>query len=173
MSVAAVLPALRPPRPSDRGRVAEIVRATGVFRPQEVDIALEVFDGATTRPGVDYHALGAYDDVGSLIGFACYGPTPGTEATWDLYWIAVDPTTHRRGVGRALMTACERAISDSGGRLVVVETSSRPDYGPTRAFYQALAYGATARIPHFYAPHDDLVVYTKRLVPSRRERPHG
>lgn len=173
MSVMAPPLTLRPPRPSDRGGVADIVHATGVFRPPEVDIALEVFDGATTRPGVDYHALGAYDDADRLIGFACYGPTPGTEATWDLYWIAVDPGAHRRGVGRALMAACERAIADSGGRLVVVETSSRPDYGPTRAFYQALAYGATARIPDFYAPHDDLVVYTKRLAPSQRERPHG
>jgi len=173
VSVAAPPLTLRPPRPSDRGRVLEIVRATGVFRPSEVDIALEVFGGAVQKPGVDYHALGAYDDAERLIGFACYGSTPGTEGTWDLYWIAVDPGTHRRGVGRALMAACERAIADAGGRLVVVETSSRPDYGPTRAFYQALAYGATARIPDFYAPGDDLVVYTKRLVPSTGERPHG
>jgi ribosomal protein S18 acetylase RimI-like enzyme len=153
--------------------VRDIVRATRVFRPAEVDIALEVFDGATRRPGVDYHALGAYDDAGQLTGFACYGHTPGTEATWDLYWIAVDPAAYRRSVGRALMAACERAMAEAGGRLVVVETSSRPDYGPTRAFYQALAYRAAARIPDYYAPRDDLIVYTKRLVPSRRERPHG
>ncbi len=173
MSVLAAPLALRPPRPSDRSRVAEIIRATGVFRPAEVDIALEVFDGATAKPGVDYHALGAYDEAGRLVGFACYGPTPCTEGTWDLYWIAVDPGTHRRGAGRALMQASERAIAEAGGRLVVVETSSRPDYDATRAFYHALDYQATARVPHFYAPHDDLVVYTKRLVPSGRERPHG
>ena len=164
---------LRPPRPNDRSRVPDIVRATRVFRPAEVDIALEVFDGATLRPGADYHAVGAYDDAGQLIGFACYGHTPGTEATWDLYWIAVDPATQRRGVGRVLMAACEGAIAEAGGRLVVVETSSRPDYGPTRAFYQALAYTGAARIPDFYAPDDDLIVYTKRLLPSARERPHG
>lgn len=173
MTVAAPPLALRSPRPSDRGRVVEIVRATGVFRPAEVDIALEVFDGAVQRPGADYHAVGAYDESGRLIGFACYGPTPGTEATWDLYWIAVDPGTYRRGTGRALMAASERAMSEAGARLVVVETSSRADYRPTRAFYQALAYAVAARIPDYYAPHDDLIVYTKRLVPSRRERPHG
>lgn len=72
-----------------------------------------------------------------------------------------------------LMEACELAIAAAGGRLVVVETSSRADYGPTRAFYQALDYQATAHIPEFYAARDDLVVYTKRLVPSPRERPHG
>ncbi len=116
MSIVALPLALRPPRPSDRARVAEIVRATGVFRPSETDIALEVFDGAVQKPGVDYHALGAYDETDQLIGFACYGSTPGTEATWDLYWIAVDPGTHRRGTGRALMAACEQAIADAGGR---------------------------------------------------------
>jgi ribosomal protein S18 acetylase RimI-like enzyme len=155
---------LRPPSPSDRSRVAEIVRATGVFRAQEETIALEVFDSAAAKPGVDYHALGAYDEAGVLLGFTCYGPTPGTEATWDLYWIAVDPAGHRRGVGRALMDAAERAMVGANGRLVVVETSSRADYGPTRAFYEALAYQATARIPEFYAAGDDLIVYTKRLV---------
>jgi len=173
VTVAAAPLALRPPRPSDRSRVAEIVRATGVFRPAEVDIALEVFDGAMAKPGVDYHALGAYDESDRMIGFACYGPTPCTVATWDLYWIAVDPLAHRHGAGRALMEACERAIGEAGGELIVVETSSRPDYDPTRAFYDALNYRPTARIPHFYAPHDDLVVYTKRLAPSTRERPHG
>jgi ribosomal protein S18 acetylase RimI-like enzyme len=164
---------LRPPRPSDRGRVGEIVRATGVFRPLEVAIALEVFDGAVAKPGVDYHALGAYDDTGLLRGFTCYGSTPCTEATWDLYWIAVDPAGHRRGLGRQLMDAVERAIAAANGRLVVVETSSRPEYGPTRAFYEALAYRVTARIPEFYDAGDDLIVYTKRLVLQGREPSHG
>ena len=47
--------------------------------------------------------------------------------------------------------------------MVVAETSSRADYNPTRAFYEALAYKVEARVADFYAPDDDLVVYTKRL----------
>lgn len=173
MTATAGLFTLRPPGPSDRSRVGEIVRATGVFQPPEQAIALEVFDAAVAKPGVDYHALGAYDELGLLLGFTCYGSTPCTDGTWDLYWIAVDPSGHRRGVGRALMAATEAAIATAGGRLIVVETSSRPDYGPTHAFYEALAYRQTARIPDFYAAGDDLIVYTKRLVPQGRERPHG
>ena len=173
MTATATLFTLRLPSPSDRTRVGEIVRATGVFRSQEEAIALEVFDSAVAKPGVDYHALGAYDDLGLLVGFTCYGNTPCTEATWDLYWIAVDPAGHRRGMGRALMEATERAIALGNGRLVVVETSSRPEYGPTRAFYEALAYQATARIPDFYAAGDDLVVYTKRLLLQGRDQTHG
>ena len=157
---------LRAPRADDRARVHAIVAATGVFRPDEVAIALEVFDGAVAAPGRDYWAVGAYDDQDRLVGFATYGPVPCTVATWDLYWIAVDPAVHGAGIGRQLMAHCEAAISAEGGRLIVVETSSREDYGPTRAFYDRLGYGVGATIPEYYAPGDALVVYTKFLVPS-------
>ena len=164
---------LRAPRAADRTRVAEVVEATGVFRPDEVDVALEVFDDAVAQPGVDYHALGAYDDD-RLVGYTCYGPTPCTVHTWDLYWIVVDPAAQRLGVGQSLMAATEGAIRDRGGRLVVVETSSRADYGPTRAFYKALRYARAAHIPEYYAPTDDLIVFAKQLAPPTAETaPHG
>jgi len=44
-----------------------------------------------------------------------------------------------------------------------VETSSRSDYVPTRAFYEARGYTRAATIPAYYAPGDDLVIYTKDL----------
>jgi len=156
---------LRAPRAADRASVQTIVEATGVFRPDEVAIALEVFDGAVAAPGRDYWGVGAYDDD-QLVGFALYGPVPCTVAAWDLYWIAVNPAVHGAGIGRQLMTHCEAAITAEGGRLIVVETSSRADYEPTRAFYQRLGYRVQATIPEYYAPGDALVVYTKFLVPS-------
>jgi len=48
-------------------------------------------------------------------------------------------------------------------RLIVVETAGRADYAATRGFYESRGYRPTARIPEFYAPGDDLVVYTKQL----------
>jgi ribosomal protein S18 acetylase RimI-like enzyme len=164
---------IAPARARDRERVAEIVSATGVFRAAEGAVALEVFDSAVERPGVDYFALGAFDDADRLVGFACYGQTPCTVGTWDLYWVAVDPAFQRQGTGRALMQACERAIQRRGGRLVVVETSSLPAYGPTREFYRKLGYREAARIADFYAPGDDLVVYVKYLTLSGRDRVNG
>jgi len=157
---------LRVPRADDRARVHAIVQATEVFRPDEVTIALEVFDGAVAAPGRDYWAVGAYDEQDRLVGFATYGSVPCTVATWDLYWIAVDPAVHGAGIGRRLMAHCEAAITAEGGRLIVVETSSREDYGPTRAFYARLGYSEQATIPEYYAAGDALVVYTKVLVPS-------
>ncbi len=164
MSVRDCVIVLRAPRAADRDRVHAMVEATGVFRPDEVDVALEVFDDAVAAPGVDYHALGAYDDD-RLVGFTLYGPTPCTVTTWDLYWIVVDPQVRRLGVGRRLMAASEEAIDRQGGRLVVVETSSREDYGPTRAFYEALGYDRAAHIADYYTAGDDLIVYTRPLAP--------
>lgn len=151
------------PTVADRERVRGMVEATGVFRESEVAIALEVFDGAVAHPGIDYTALGAYDGD-RLVGFTAFGPTPGTVGTWDLYWIVVDPEAQRLGVGRRLMAASERAIAAADGRLVVVETSSRPDYAPTRAFYERLGYDRAASIPDYYATGDGLVVFTKQLI---------
>jgi ribosomal protein S18 acetylase RimI-like enzyme len=165
---------LRTPRAADRARVAEMVAATGAFRPDELDVALEVFDDAVAQPGADYHALGAYDDDDRLVGFTCYGPTPCTVHTWDLYWIVVDPAAQRLGVGKSLMASTEQAISSGGGRLVVVETSSRDDYSATHAFYEALRYVRAAHIPEYYAAADDLIVFTKQLAPPKAETaPHG
>ena len=173
MTAAADVVTLAAPRARDRDRVRAIVEATGVFRPDEVAIALEVFDGAVAKPGVDYTAVGAYAD-GTLIGWAAYGGTPGTVGTWDLYWIAVDPAFQVKGVGRQLMAHCETAIAEREGRLIVVETSSRESYAPTRAFYERLGYVAQARIPHYYAPGDGLTVYVKSLGSSRSEKvSHG
>lgn len=123
-------------------------------------MALEVFDAAVAGTP-DYTVLGA-DVGGALAGWICWGPTPCTVGTWDLYWMAVDPALHGSGVGTALLAEMERRLAGHA-RLIVVETAGRPDYAPTRRFYEARGYSAAARIPDFYEPGDDLVVYVKRL----------
>lgn len=164
MSATRAAVILAAPAAADRDRVRQMVEATGVFRADEVDVAVEVFDDAVARPGTDYYGLGAYDGD-RLVGFALFGKTPCTMATWDLYWIVVDPTLHRGGVGRQLMVEVEETIARLRGRMIVVETSSRDDYGPTRAFYETLGYDQAADIAHYYAPDDRLIVYTKLLDP--------
>lgn len=161
MSGTLTAPVLRHLSPADRGRIEEITRAVGVFRADEVPVALEVFDGAVTG-SPDYLALGA-EIEGALAGWICWGPTPCTLGTFDLYWMAVDPALHGAGIGTALIDEMERRLSGVA-RLVVVETAGRPDYRPTRAFYEARGYRVAAVIPEFYAPGDDQVVYVKSLI---------
>ena len=141
-----------------RSGIEEIVRATGVFNTDEVAVAVELFDAAD-----DYEFIGAFEGD-RLIGYACFGLTPSTDRTYDLYWIAVHPDAQRTGAGAALMDEVERQLEARRARLVVVETSSRDDYAPTRGFYHKRGYAEAARVRGFYAPEDDRVVLTKRIV---------
>ena len=156
----AAAPVLRNLRAADRARLEEITRATGVFRDNETAVALEVFDAAVSG-SPDYAALAA-DVDGRFAGWICWGPTPCTAGTFDLYWMAVDPARQGSGIGTALLEEMERRLTGSA-RLVVVETSGRADYHDTRAFYQSRGYRISAIIPEFYAPGDDQVVYVKQL----------
>jgi len=160
VSGTLTVPALRPLAAADRRRIEEITRAVLVFRNDEVPVALEVFDGAVGG-SPDYIALGATVDE-RLVGWICWGPTPCTLGTYDLYWMAVDPTMQGSGIGAALLREMEGRLAGSA-RLIVVETAGRPDYRPTRAFYEARGYRKAAIIPDFYAPGDDQVVYVKAL----------
>src|SRR6185369_1465847 len=167
---------LAPLRPEDRARVTELLIATAAFSSEEVAVALELFDetfNELCRPErsegpvlvfPDYEFVGAYDNQ-HLLGYACFGPTPATEGTYDLYWLAVDPAAQGRGAGRALVQWVERELGSRGGRLLVVETSSRPDYENTREFYARGGYAEAARVRDFYAPADDRIILTTRLTP--------
>ena len=163
MSGTLVSPHLRQLKASDRGRIEEITRAVGLFREDEISVALEVFDEAVRVSSSDapYVALGA-DVDGRLSGWICWGPTPCTLGTYDLYWMAVDPLAQGSGLGTALIHEMERRLAGSA-RLIVVETAGRLDYSATRRFYAARGYRATATIPDFYAPGDDQVVFVKSV----------
>ncbi|HUR96205.1 MAG TPA: GNAT family N-acetyltransferase [Gemmatimonadales bacterium] len=165
MSGTLTLTTLRNLTAADQHRIEEISRAVGLFRADEIPIALEVFEGAVAG-SPDYIALGA-EHEGRLAGWICWGPTPCTLRTYDLYWMAVDPALHGAGLGTALLHAMEARLAGVA-RLIVVETSGRVEYAPTRAFYEARGYRAVSRIPDFYAPGDDQVVYTKPLPAGER-----
>jgi D-alanine-D-alanine ligase len=155
---------LRPLSRADRPRIEEITRAVGRFRDDEISVALEVFDAAA---GGDqsYATLGAELD-NCLVGWICWGPTPCTLGTYDLYWMAVDPRSQGSGMGTALIEEMERRLAGKA-RLIIVETAGRPDYSATRAFYQARGYRPMATIPDFYAPGDDQVVFVKKVNGQR------
>ena len=161
--------------PQYRDRIRDIVVATGVFNAAEVEVAVELFD-LNAPASSDYFFLGAFSPEEELAGFACYGPTPGTDRTYDLYWIAVHPAAQGSGSGTILLEEVERRLRGLNARMVVVETSSRSDYKNTRGFYLRRGYVEAARARDFYAPADDRITFTKRLqsrAPSFDWMAHG
>lgn len=154
---------IRPLGREDRGPLRDLVVATGVFTEDEVEIALELIDAVLDDPAQKDYIIRVYEEGGKAAGYYCVGPTPATEGTFDLYWVAVDPALHGRGIGRALDDHACALIRGMSGRLVIAETSSLPRYGPTREFYRRRGYTEIARITDYYRPGDDLVVYGKYL----------
>jgi GNAT superfamily N-acetyltransferase len=128
-----------------------------------VEVAEELIDSYLNDPvGSGYHILVAEVDS-TVTGYICYGPTPMTEGTWDIYWEAVAPGKQGRGIGSALMKSAEKEIVRAKGSLAIVETSSTPLYEKTRDFYLGQGYEVICRIPDFYAPGDDKLILQKRL----------
>jgi len=153
---------LRPVKAADRAPIGEILRATGAFSDEEVTVALELVDSAAARPDHDYTIRVLETPEGRVVGYTCYGRTPFTGSTFDLYWIAVHPENHGDGSARRLMAEAERDIAARAGRRILVETASKPSYARTRRFYESIGYVEVARIPDFYAPGDDRITYWKR-----------
>jgi len=156
---------IRPMVISDKAEVMALIGATGFFRPEEIVVAEELIDVYLGLPDQkDYDVVVLERDGGEVAGYMTWGQTALTEGTYDLYWMAVSPEHQGKGLGRELVIWLEGQVAKLGGRMIVIETSSQPRYEPTRRFYTGLNYAEVARIPDFYQPGDDRVIYVKRLV---------
>jgi ribosomal protein S18 acetylase RimI-like enzyme len=143
--------------------IQTIAAKVGVFSPEEVDCVQDLWNDFQREGDESGYIFLVYRDAQRLLGFACYGPTPMTHGTYDFYWLAVDPDTHGRGVGRALLNEVERDVLHRGGHLLLIETSSTPAYAAARRLYENAGCTREALIHDFYALGDDLVLYSKHL----------
>ena len=150
-------------RPGDPGAVGRLVRATGFFSEEEAGIAEELVDERLAKGEASGYFFLFAEEGGRLLGYTCFGPIPGSLHSWDLYWIAVDPCEQGRGLGRKLLVASEGGMATQGARRIYADTSSRPQYESTRAFYLACGYGQEAFLADFYAPGDGKVIFGKVL----------
>jgi ribosomal protein S18 acetylase RimI-like enzyme len=153
---------IRPMRPADKPAVMDLIRATDMFMPQEIDVAEELIDAFLDKPDQkDYDVVVVEEPEGVVAGYMTWGPTPLAVGAYDLYWMAVSPKTQGRGLGKRLVRWLEETVKSLGGRLIIIETAGQPKYHPTREFYLGLGYKEVARIPDYYKPGDDRIVYTK------------
>jgi ribosomal protein S18 acetylase RimI-like enzyme len=174
---------IRELRSEDRDSIIELVRATKHFSEPEVAIARELIDICVEQPDQqDYHAYVAEASAATsahsgaqsgrneanvtenrIAGFLLLGPTPATEGTYDMYWIAVHPDFQGRGIAQELDEYATEFVRKRNGYWLIAETSGQPGYERTRGFYTKQGYQSIARIPDYYKPGDDLIVFGKRL----------
>jgi len=155
---------VRPMAPSDKPAVMDLIKATDMFTSAEIEVAEELIDVFLLRPDQkDYQVVVVETPDGGVGGYMTWGPTPLAEGAYDLYWMAVSPKEQGRGLGKELVLWLERTVADLDGRLIIIETAGQPKYHPTRQFYLGLGYKEVARVPDFYKPGDDRIIYTKHI----------
>jgi ribosomal protein S18 acetylase RimI-like enzyme len=154
---------IRPTTPADTEPLVALTDATGVFKPLEIEALREVLDDYFAANQADGHVSVTLESADGVRGFAYYAPTPMTDRTWHLYWIAVSKAEQGRGLGGELLSFVETDVRERGGRLLVIETSSTPHYEPTRRFYLKHGYNQATTVEDFYAEGDGMTVFTKRL----------
>lgn len=153
---------IEPPQPSDAPDIERIAAETDAFSPADIAIVRELLDAYLhPEPRDNYSFIVYRNGTHSVIGFACYGPTPLTDRAWDLYWICVDRTYQKNGIGTILLRQVEEEVCNRGARAIYIETSDSETYQAARDFYERNRYETMAHIDDFYAPGDGKVIYRK------------
>ena len=136
---------------------------TRSFTSTEIDVAMELI-GIVLKDQAqkDYQIYCMADDQDQAIGYICYGPTPMTQGTFDLYWIAVDPDFQKQGVGSKLLDFLGKVVKGLKGRMILADTSSIPHYEKTQHFYLRNGFEEVARVPDYYYPGNDRVTFCKK-----------
>ncbi len=146
-SIAADLPALK-----------QVLDRTGLFPSELLDgMIAPALAGETEAFWLTCHA------DGQPVGLCFTAPKEMPDRTWNLLAIGVEPDRRRRGIGAALVRAVEAELRQQEQRLLLIDTSGRPEFGGVHRFYKALRYTQAARIPDFWAAGDDKLVFCKRL----------
>jgi len=161
---------IRGVRPGDVDGILALARRTGVFTSEEVAVVRELVESQLSNPHQrDYRSLVSEAD-GYIVGFACYGPTPMTDGTYDLYWIFVHPSYQGRSIGAALLAEVEKSVRQTGGRMLLVDTSSTQRYLPARRFYTNHGFRKSGEVKDFYRVGDSLLIYVKQLADGAQSR---
>ena len=149
----------------DLNRVRQITLSTGFFRDDEIEVAVGLATEAYKKGQEQSGYLFLFSMIGDdTTGFVCYGPTPCTIGTYDLYWIVVDNHFRGNGTGKMLIQQTEMELINRKARKLYIETSSTEKYLPTRKFYENCGYSEEARLHDFYSESDDKVIYSKVLI---------
>ena len=148
---------------SDIGAIADIVKSSGFFSAEEVDIALELAEEKLTQPHDSSYQFLFTEDEKRVVGYTCYGLIPATSSSYDIYWIAVHTDMAGKGLGKLLIAETEKLIFERGGRQIYVETSSRDQYKATHNFYETCGYRQEAFLKNFYHEGDSKIIYSKVL----------
>lgn len=104
---------------------------------------------------------------GELAGYALVSMRRNARAL-RIYSVAVDPRFARRGVGLALLRACERLALAHGRAALSLEV--RYDNTPAIALYEKFGFRQFGEHEDYYSDGATALRYEKRVVPTQAAR---
>lgn len=144
----------------DLAALKEVIDSTGLFPSELLDDMTADFlsNPASTDRWLTKEAGGV------PIAVAYYAPERLTEGTYNLYLIAVRKEDQGKGIGAEMMRHVEKKLQQEGHRVLIVETSSLPEFEATRNFYKKLEYIQEATIHDFYKEGEHKIIFWKKLL---------
>lgn len=149
--------------PADVAAIRAVTAATGYFHEDEIDVAAELVEERLAKGAASGYEFVLADCEGRLVGYTTFGPIPCTKASFDWYWLAVRPEWQGFGFGKQLLEQVEIRARSMGGTRLYAETSGRPQYATTRAFYEHMAFTLCEILADYYDTGDGRATYTKPL----------
>ena len=156
---------IRPLIKQDKTSLISILMDSRAFTLEEIDVAMELIDTTLKdQHQKDYTIHCMVDDQDQPAGYICYGPTPMTQGTFDLYWIVVDPHFQGKEIGSKLLGFLEDIVRGQGGRMILADASTVPQYEKTQKFYLRNGFQEVARVADYYYPGNDRITFCKRIT---------
>ena len=154
---------IRKARTTDRDMLKRILKDAEAFDTGEIDVALELIDEYLKSGPGEYYVYVETNTKNKVQGFVSFGKAALSENVYDIYWVVVHPDFQRMNVGTNLMDFAEKRITRNGGSMILIETSSTPEYERAKTFYRHRGYSQIAKIPDFYSEGDDKLILGKKL----------
>lgn len=149
--------------PADVAAIREVTASTGYFHDDEIDVAAELVEERLAKGAASGYEFVLAECDGRLVGYTTFGPIPCTKTSFDWYWLAVRPELQGFGFGKQLLEQVETRAHAMGGTRLYAETSGRPQYATTRAFYEHMSFTLCEILADYYDTGDGRATYTKPL----------
>lgn len=104
-------------------------------------------------------------DGGEIVGFMSLHQH--ADRAWEIECVAVHPSAHRQGIGRALLDWAMRWLRARNAQFLTVRTLSpaiaNDAYAATRAFYAAMGFQPLLRFDDYWSPENPCLVMVRLL----------
>jgi len=147
----------------DSGAILQMIGDSGQFDEEGLAHVQQIL---TKYLAGESHEIWLTADDAEPVGVAYCAPEAVAPGVWNLLMLWTRPDRHSRGHGTALLQEVERLLRERKARLLIVETSSLPDFVPARKFYANYGFVHEATIKNYFAEGDDKLVFTKTIAAS-------